>query len=278
MQTIHIILMIIVTLAIFAGVAVTILYAAKKRRAAEYHKRHPVSAGNGNHAGHGHDDHGHGHGDHGPDVEQIRKEAAETARGRGIGKFFILITLVILGAILLRTNAPAWTLALLGFIAVYFVVDAVFGPVNKWVNVVFLILGILLITSIFRGWPMDLTHFQNRVSTKQSEEEVSSDAVTPSRQLPGVAMMTITPYGSFYTNLVPGVVYNVPDVINSKELICKFGETELSFGPKNPFVVQGVSSEKPSGYFTKELCRLKDSVDTTELLVPLVPIRWEDTQ
>lgn len=252
---------------------VSLGYVVKKLRK----KQHQTPDNDDAHDGHGHDGHGHGHGDHGPDVEQIRKEAAEAARGRGIGKFFILITLVILGAILFRTNAPAWTLALLGFIAVYFVVDAVFGPVNKWVNVGFLVLGTLLGTSIFVPWPMDLTHLQNRVSTKQSEEESSVVTVTPSRQLPGVAMMTITPYGSFYTNLVPGVVYNVPDVINSVELIVTASGNTVQTGPKNPLVVQRVSSEKPSDWFTKERCKLKDSANT-ELLVPLVPIRWEDTQ
>lgn len=266
------VVIVIIGLGVLALLSIFFSTKGTKKTGANIHNAHDTEeeAGETTH-------HGTHHADHGPDIEQLRKEAANASKGRGVVKFFIVCVLVIVAIVLYLTKAPEWTLALLGFITIYTIVDSVFGPVNKWVNVGFLVLGILLVTSIFTGRPMELTYLQERVSTKQSEEEKSSEAETPSRQLPGVAVMTITPYGSFYTNLIPGVVYNVPNTINSRELITVAGGNDVEVGLKNPLVAQKISSEKSTYWFTKERVRLKNSADK-ELIVYLTPIRWEDAQ
>lgn len=188
----------------------------------------------------------------------------------------ILLICIILFALAVFGGWSLWLILITAGIVVFVLLSNMFGKGSISVStILFLVVILLITTSMTRAWPIDLTHF-----LKNSEEEYRKNAQQNEKKfhnpLPDhYATMYITCDGVRYEGLVPGVWYDVPETINTINLIVTMSGKEIHTGPDNPLVIWNKSSKKDPAWFYQTDIRLQEPCSGASKKITLMPIHTE---
>ncbi|MBP6911907.1 MAG: hypothetical protein KBB88_01785 [Candidatus Pacebacteria bacterium] len=184
--------------------------------------------------------------------------------------FSILLICIVLFAIAVLGGWSLWLVISIAGFVLFILLQIMFGK-GIISNIFFIAFVFLVVSSMTRAWPIDLTHFQK--NSEKDRENTMQRKVLQGTLPDHYATMYITCDGVRYEGLVPGVWYDVPETINNYNLIVTMSGNEIHTGPDNPLVIWNKSSRKDPAWFTRTDIRLMEPCSGKNIKITLMPIQ-----